>query len=79
MGHVDPRLNLPVLSGITKRGSRQSSQSVCPFNNDRFVQIMTERDYRSDWREAEDRPDVPEDLPGTEAPSLVGLMRMTRE
>jgi hypothetical protein len=26
---------------------------------------------------AEDRPDVPADLPGTEAPSLVELMRMS--
>jgi epoxyqueuosine reductase QueG len=52
---------------------------VCPFNNDRFVQITMERDYRADWRETEDRPDVPEDLPGTEAPSLVELMGMTRE
>lgn len=54
-------------------------QECCPFNNDRFVQITTERDYRADWREAEDRPDVPEDLPGTEAPSLVDLMKMTGE
>ncbi|HEX6307280.1 MAG TPA: tRNA epoxyqueuosine(34) reductase QueG [Longimicrobiales bacterium] len=54
-------------------------QSVCPFNNDRFVRITCERDYRSYWREARDRPEVPMDLPGTEAPSLVALMRMTRE
>lgn len=43
------------------------------------MQITGERDYRADWREAEDRPDVPADLPGTESPSLVDLMRMTRE
>jgi epoxyqueuosine reductase QueG len=32
-----------------------------------------------DWREAEDRPDLPSELPGTVSPSLVDLMRMTRE
>lgn len=69
----------PVTSGISKRVSRRISQSVCPFNNERFVQVTAERDYHPEWREAEDRPDLPEDLPGTESPSLVGLMRMTRE
>jgi epoxyqueuosine reductase len=54
-------------------------QEVCPFNNERFVPITTERDYRPGWREAEDRPDVPTDLPLSESPSLVELMRMTRE
>jgi epoxyqueuosine reductase len=54
-------------------------QEVCPFNNDRFVQVTKERDYRPGWREAEDRPAVPRDLPGPEAPSLIALMRMTRE
>lgn len=48
-------------------------QFVCPFNNERFVQIRSERDYRATWREAEDRPDVPADLRGTESPSLVEL------
>jgi epoxyqueuosine reductase len=43
------------------------------------VPITTERDYRPDWRDAGDRPDVPDELPGTESPSLVALMRMTRE
>jgi epoxyqueuosine reductase QueG len=43
------------------------------------VEITSERDYRPDWRAAGDRPDVPEDLSGTESPSLVALMRMTRE
>mgnify|MGYP006201793747 CR=1 FL=1 len=42
-------------------------------------EITGERDYRPDWREAEDRPDVPKGLPSTESPSLVELMRMTRE
>jgi epoxyqueuosine reductase len=59
--------------------NRHITQSVCPFNNERFVQLTTEGDYRSDWRKAEDRPDVPEDLPETETPSLLELMRMTRE
>jgi epoxyqueuosine reductase len=54
-------------------------QSVCPFNNERFVQVTSERDYRSDWRRAGDRPEAPECLPGTESPSLIELMRMTRE
>ncbi len=54
-------------------------QEVCPFNNERFARITAERDYRADWREAKDRPDVPVDIPGTESPSLVELMRMTRE
>src|SRR5690606_8333596 len=53
-------------------------QEVCPFNNERFVQVTSERDYQPDWWEAEDRPDVPADLPGTESPSLVELMGMTR-
>jgi epoxyqueuosine reductase len=52
---------------------------VCPFNNERFVQITGERDYRPDWRESEDRPVLPGELPGTESPSLIELMRMTRE
>ena len=43
------------------------------------MQITGEPDYRADWREAEDRPDVPEDLLTTETPSLIELMRMTRE
>ena len=41
--------------------------------------LTAERDYRPDWREAADRPEAPDDLPGTESPSLVELMRMTRE
>lgn len=59
--------------------SRHITQEVCPFNNDRFVQITDERDYRPDWRQAEDRPEAPSELPETESPSLVDLMRMTRE
>ncbi|MGK7312911.1 MAG: hypothetical protein ACN0LA_11800 [Candidatus Longimicrobiales bacterium M2_2A_002] len=43
------------------------------------MKITSEPDYRPDWREAEDRPGVPAGLPGTESPSLVELMRMTRE
>jgi epoxyqueuosine reductase len=54
-------------------------QEVCPWNAPKLVQITGERDYRPGWREAEDRPEVPEGLPGTESPSLVELMRMTRE
>jgi epoxyqueuosine reductase len=54
-------------------------QSVCPFNNERFVQVTAERDYQPDWRHAEDRPHAPADVPGTKSPSLVDLMRMTRD
>lgn len=54
-------------------------QEVCPFNNDRFVQITDERDFRPDWRLAANRPQVPGGLPGTELPSLVDLMQMTRD
>ncbi|MGK7311831.1 MAG: tRNA epoxyqueuosine(34) reductase QueG [Candidatus Longimicrobiales bacterium M2_2A_002] len=53
-------------------------QTCCPWNSPKLVPTTAERDYRLDWR-AEDRPDVPEDLPGTESPSLAELMRMTRE
>ncbi len=59
--------------------NRQNAQEVCPWNGAKLVQIPKEPDYRSDWREVEDRPEVPDDLPGTDAPSLVALMRMTRE
>lgn len=31
------------------------------------------------WKEAPDQPEVPAGLPSTESPSLVELMRMTRE
>lgn len=59
--------------------SRHTKQSACPWNSPKVVQPAYERDYRPDWRAGEDRPDVPEYLPGTESPSLVELMRMTRE
>ena len=52
---------------------------MCPWNSPKIVELTTGRDYRPDWRDAVDRPDVPEGLPGTELPSLVDLMRMTRE
>ena len=54
-------------------------QERCPWNTEKFVEIAKERDYRANWREAEDRPEVPTGLPGTESPSLIELMRMTRE
>ncbi len=54
-------------------------QEVCPWNNERFVQLTKERDYRADWREAPDRSDARKARPGTESASLVELMRMTRE
>lgn len=43
------------------------------------MQVTKERDYRADWRAAENRPDLPAGLPSTESPSLVELLRMTRE
>ena len=52
-------------------------QEVCPFT--RFASPTGERDYGAEWREAPDRPEAPRDLPATTSPSLVGLMRMTRE
>lgn len=54
-------------------------QEVCPWNNDRFAFPTEEPDYRPEWRSGPDRPEVPADLPGTESPSLVDLMRMTRD
>ena len=54
-------------------------QSACPWNSPKLVEITSERDYRPDWRRGDDRPDVQVDLPGTESPSLVALMRMTSE
>ena len=54
-------------------------QAVCPWNSPNLVQITGERDYRSDWWQAQDRPERPTDLPSTESPSLMALMRMTRE
>jgi len=38
------------------------------------VELTKEPDYGPDWREAEDRPDVPDGLPGTEFPSLIELL-----
>ncbi|HSH45689.1 MAG TPA: hypothetical protein VK966_07530 [Longimicrobiales bacterium] len=52
---------------------------MCPWNSPKLVQITGERDYRPEWREAEDRPETPGDLPGTGSPSLIALMRMPRE
>ena len=69
----------PVARGIRIMLSRHIKQEACPWNSPKLVEITSERDYRPDWREAEDRPGVPEDLPGTESPSLVELMSMTRE
>jgi len=54
-------------------------QEVCPWNAPKFAQLTDERDYNAGWRETENRPEAPADLPGTESPSLVELMRMTRE
>ena len=54
-------------------------QEVCPWNAPKFVQVTGERDYQPDWRDADDRPAAPTDLPGMESPSLIELMRMTRE
>ena len=71
-----PRL---VASGIRKRVNRQNAQEVCPWNGPKLVEITKERDYRAGWRKAADRPEVPGNLPGTESPSLVQLMRMTHE
>lgn len=54
-------------------------QSCCPWNGEKSAPITEERDYRADWRDAADRPDIPEGWPGTQTPSLLELMRMTRD
>jgi epoxyqueuosine reductase QueG len=54
--------------------SRHTSQEHCPWNGPKLVQIAAERDYRPAWREAENRPDVPDGLPDTESPSLIELL-----
>jgi epoxyqueuosine reductase len=54
-------------------------QEVCPWNAPKFTPALKEGDYQADWRKAPDRPGIPHGLPTTEAPSLVTLMRMTRE
>ena len=59
--------------------NRHNTQEVCPWNSPKLVRVTDERDYRPNWREAESRPEVPSGLPGTESPSLIDLMRMTRE
>lgn len=69
----------PVRRGMRIMLNRHIKQERCPWNTEKFVEIAKERDYRADWREAENRPEVPSGLPGTESPSLIELMRMTRE
>jgi epoxyqueuosine reductase len=59
--------------------SRHIKQEVCPWNSPKIVELARERDYRPDWREAVNRPEASADLPGTKSPSLVALMRMSRE
>jgi epoxyqueuosine reductase len=54
-------------------------QEVCPWNSPKIVQLTSNRDYRADRRDVEDRPEGSGDLSGTDAPSLVELMHMTRE
>jgi epoxyqueuosine reductase len=44
---LSPRtVRRPVSSGIEKRGSRHTSQEVCPHNQPKFVQITNEEAFR---------------------------------
>ncbi len=55
-------------------------QEVCPWNAPKKAGgVESDRDYRPEWRHAPDQPKAPAGLPSTELPSLVELMRMTRE
>jgi epoxyqueuosine reductase len=54
-------------------------QEVCPWNGRKFARATSEADYLPTWREAADRPKALPGLPGTSAPSLVALARMTPE
>jgi epoxyqueuosine reductase len=43
---LSPRtVRRPVSSGIEKRGSRHTSNEVCPFNNGKFVHITSEEAF----------------------------------
>lgn len=54
-------------------------QEVCPWNGPKFARRVAGPDRRAGTPDALARPEVPGDLPGTESPSLVELMRMSRE
>jgi hypothetical protein len=73
----------PVVSGISYPVSRHSSQEVCPWNSPKFVRLTRERDFdgreRERERSREGLREQREVLPGTTAPSLIALMRMTYE
>jgi epoxyqueuosine reductase len=55
----------PVSSGITKRVNGHSSQEVCPWNGEKFVQITNEPGFHA--RE------------GLDGPSLIELMGLSQE
>ncbi len=79
----------PVRSGTSKRVNRHNTQEVCPWNSPKLVQATTEPDYRARAPGLSGpQPDTgsgthphphAETGPSTESPSLVELMRMTRE
>jgi hypothetical protein len=69
---------------MTNRGSRHSSQEVCPWNSVKFVTLTRERDFDGRERERErkrerDRAGSGTELPAAALPSLISLMRMTYE
>jgi epoxyqueuosine reductase QueG len=70
--------------------SRHISQEVCPFNNPRFASFEVDREYRARPEQPNSSSNSNSKiggagsrhsgwLPGTDGPSLVSLMRMTRE
>jgi len=58
-------LRFPLGSGITNRGSWQSSQEACPWNGPKFVQLTREQDLRPRERMS--------------GPELIRLMGMSDE
>jgi len=63
--HLSDMVRCPAGSGITKRLSGHSSQEVCPWNSEKFVQITDEPAFRP--RE------------GVHGAALIELMRLTPE
>jgi hypothetical protein len=78
----------PVVSGIRKRVYRKNTQEVWPWNSAKIVQFSGEENYQArsgststptSSGRAERGASATASSPGTEAPSLVALTRMSRE